>query len=232
MVGNDIATSADWVTSGTVGAKYRGVAVETGKVIGAAGVLLLVGSVKNVVGLVGSVHDITPDEGGANCNMSVSSLSMWPEVSLTSLAGGRLAIKTSGHESAATGSTKYVTNNVSALRVAVDYNVGAWALLVEGSDLRDTVAGTLSNLSAVVTTESDVELDVDEVARLALGSELAAGSLNEGEGTSIAVGRVVAASHEDDYISTWCVELCGSSLSGRKSGKGANGESLADGRHY
>lgn len=149
---------------------------------------------------------------------------------LTSFAGSRVAVKASGDESAATRSTKDITNNVGTLRVAVDNDVSARALGVVGSDLRDTVAGTLSNLGAVVSTKGDIELDVHVVARLALSSELGAGGINEGGGTAIMVRGIVATSHEDGYIDTWCVEL-GSSLSSGEGGSSAKGDGVADERH-
>ena len=215
MVGNDGSASADWVTSSAVVAKERSVAAETGEVVGAAGVLLQGGTVEDVVGLVGSVHDIAPEECGTN-----------------GLASGRCIVETGRDKGAATRSAENVTNNVSTLRVAVDYNVCARALLVESSDLRNAVAGTLSDLVAVVGTKSDVVLDVDVVAGLALGSELAAGGLDEGKGAAIVVRCIVTTSHEDDYIGTWSLELRRSDLSRGERRESSNGESLTDGRHY
>jgi hypothetical protein len=150
---------------------------------------------------------------------------------LTGFASGRGAVKTVGDESASTGSTKGISNNVSTLRVTVDNNVSARALGVEGSDLRLTVAGTLSELSAVVSTLGNVELDVDVVAGLALGSELAAGRVNEGCGTAVMVRSVVAAGHEDDYIGTCCVELGRSCLRRGESSESANGDGVTDEGH-
>jgi len=66
MFGNGATVGADWVTGSAVGAQNRGVAVETGEVFGLAGVLLLGGTVKHVVGLVGGVHDITPEESSSD----------------------------------------------------------------------------------------------------------------------------------------------------------------------
>jgi hypothetical protein len=212
---NDGSVSADWVTSSAVVAEERSVAAETGEVVGAAGVLLLGGTVEDVVGLVGSVHDIAPEECGTN-----------------GLTGGRCVVEAGRDKGAATRSAENVTNDVSTLRVAVDYNVCARTLLVESGDLRNAVSGTLGDLVAVVGTKSDIELDVDVVAGLALGSELAAGGLDEGEGAAIVVRRIVTASHEDDYIGTWSLELRRSDLSGGERRESANGESLADGRHY
>jgi hypothetical protein len=59
--------------------------------------------------------------------------------------------------------------------------VSARALGLEGGDLAHPVAGALCNLVAVVSAQGVVELDVNVVAGLALGSNLAAGRLNEGE---------------------------------------------------
>jgi hypothetical protein len=148
----------------------------------------------------------------------------------TSLASSRVVVETSGNKSATTGSTKDITNNVSTLGVTVDNNVSARALGVVGSDLRDTVAGTLSYLGAVVSTKGDIELDVHVVARLALGGEFGAGGIDEGGGTAIVVRGIVSTSHEDGYINTWCVEL-GSSLSSCESGSGAKSDGVADERH-
>jgi hypothetical protein len=66
MVSDSVSTSADWVTGSAVGAEDWGVAVEESEVLRGTGVLLLVGTVKNVVGLVGSVHNVTPEESGSN----------------------------------------------------------------------------------------------------------------------------------------------------------------------
>jgi hypothetical protein len=66
MVGHGVATSADWVTSCTVGAEDWGVAVQTGEVVRATRVLLLAGTIEHVVWLVGSVQDITPEKSSSN----------------------------------------------------------------------------------------------------------------------------------------------------------------------
>jgi hypothetical protein len=108
--------------------------------------------------------------------------------------------------------------------------VGARALGIVVGDLGDTVAGTLSNLGAVVCALGDVELDVHVVAGLALGGELGAGCIKERGGTAIMVRGVVTTSHVDDYIDTWCVEL-GGSLRGGESSEGANGDGVADEGH-
>ena len=120
---------------------------------------------------------------------------------------------------------------MGTLGVAVDDNVRARALVVEGSDPSNTVASTLGNLRAVVATKGDIVLDIDVVTGLALGSQLAAGRLNEGECTAVMVRRVVAASHEDDHIGALCIELWRSL--GRCEGReGADGESLADAERH
>lgn len=148
----------------------------------------------------------------------------------TSLASSRVAVETRGNKSATTGSTEDISNNVSTLRVTVDNDVSARALGVVGSDLRDTIASTLSYLGAVVSSKGDIELDVHVVARLALSGELGASSIDEGSSTAIVVRGIISTSHEDGYIDTWCVEL-GSSLSSCESGSGAKGDGVADERH-
>jgi hypothetical protein len=148
----------------------------------------------------------------------------------TSLAGSRVAVQTAGDESAATGSTEDITSNVGTLGVTIHNDVCARALGVVVGDLRDTVAGTLSNLGTVVRALGNVELDVHVVARLALCGELGAGCVKERGGTSIMVRSVVATSHEDGYIDTRCVEL-GGSLRGGESSEGANGDCVADEGH-
>ena len=66
MLSYYITASANGVASSAVGAEDRGVAAEERKALAGAGSGLLVGAVKNVPGLVGSVHDITPKESGGN----------------------------------------------------------------------------------------------------------------------------------------------------------------------
>ena len=117
---------------------------------------------------------------------------------------------------------------MGALRVAIDHHVRAGALRVEGSDLRDTVTGSLGHLGAVISTESGIKLDVHVVAALALRVEFAAGSLDEGESTAVMVRCVVATSHEDDFISAGCVELRARSLSGGEGRESAQGEAVSD----
>jgi hypothetical protein len=66
VVINVTAVSAHWVTSSAVRAEHWGVAVQTCEVLGRAAVFLQTGTVKNVVGLVGGVLDITPEESGSD----------------------------------------------------------------------------------------------------------------------------------------------------------------------
>lgn len=146
---------------------------------------------------------------------------------LTRFASLRVAIESIRDERASTRSTQDVTNNMGTLRVTVDNDVGARALSIEGSDLGDAVAGSLSNLVAVGSTESDVELDVDVVTALTLGGEFAAGCLDEGESAAIMVRRIISTGHEDDYIGTRSIELR-RSLSGGEGGQSAQGESISD----
>ena len=214
VFGYDTAASADWVAGSAVVTEDRRVAVEKREVSGAARVGLLAGAIEYVVGLVGGVHDVAPEERGSD-----------------GLASGRGVVDAVGDFCAATGSTENVTHNVSALRVAVDHDVGAWALLVEGSDLSDTVASTLSDLRAVVGSESNIVLDLNVVAGFALSSQLGAGGIAEGRCATVVVGGIVATSHEDDYIGTGCIELGSCSLGGSEGREGANGEGVTDERH-
>jgi hypothetical protein len=121
---------------------------------------------------------------------------------------------------------------MSSLRVPIDHNVRARALLVEGGDLRDTIASTLGKLATVVSTKGNIELDVNVVAALALSSQLAAGSLDKGKCATIMVWGVVATSHEDDYIGASCIELWGNSLRSSESGEGAEGDGVADAERH
>jgi hypothetical protein len=99
---------------------------------------------------------------------------------------------------------------------------------MEGRNLRDTIASAFSNLVAVVTTQSNVKLDVDVIAAFALGSQLAASSFDKGECATVMVWCVIAASHEDDYISARCVKLRGYSLGCRECREGAQSQGIAD----
>lgn len=125
-------------------------------------------------------------------------------------------------------SSKHISGHVSSLRVPIHHNVRARALLVEGGDLRDTIASALSNLVTVVSTKGYIKLDVNVVAALALSSQLAAGGLDEGESATVMVWGVVATSHEYDHIGTSCVELRGHGLRSSEGGEGAQGDGVAD----
>jgi hypothetical protein len=103
---------------------------------------------------------------------------------------------------------------------------------MECSDLRDTIASALSDLAAVVSTESDIELNINVIAALALSSQLAARRLDEGKRATVMVWGVVATSHEDDYIGACCVELWGNGLRSGEGGEGAQGERVADAERH
>jgi hypothetical protein len=152
---------------------------------------------------------------------------------LTSFASRGGVVQTGGDLGASTRSTKDISGNPGALRVAVEDEVRARALLVESSDLGETVADSLTNLLAVVATLR--ERNLDEVAGLALSPQLAARSVDKGECTPVMVRRIVAAGHKDNGISAGSVELGGRirSLSDSDGGESAERESVADdGRHY
>lgn len=152
---------------------------------------------------------------------------------LTSITRGRGVVQTGGDLGASTRSSKNISGNPGALREAVEDDVRARALLVESGDLSLTVADSRTNLSAEVAVHHSLEHDLDEVTRLALGPQLAARSVNEGEGTPVLVRRVVAAGHEDNGIGAGSVELGGRVLSDSDGGDSAERESGADdGRHY
>jgi len=148
-----------------------------------------------------------------------------------SLGGG---VDAHGDKGASTGSTEDIANDIGALGVPVDNDVGARALGVEGSDLRDAVAGTFSDLGAIVAAQSHVVLNVDVVAGLALGGGLTARGLDEGECATVVIWSIITPRHEDDYIGAGCVELRGndSCLGRGEGGEGAEGDGVADdGRH-
>jgi hypothetical protein len=67
VLGNDVAPGADWVAGSAVGAEDGGVAVQAGEVLNGTGVWALGGAVENVVGLVGGVPHVAPQESGGNC---------------------------------------------------------------------------------------------------------------------------------------------------------------------
>jgi len=153
---------------------------------------------------------------------------------LTSITRSRGAVQTSGDLGASTGSSKDISGNPGALREAVEDDVRARALLVEGSDLGLAVADSSTNLGAEVAVHHSLEYDLDEVAGLALSPDLAARSVNKGEGTVVLVGRVVTAGHEDNGIGAGSVKLGGrATLGDDYGGDSAERESVADdGRHY
>jgi hypothetical protein len=153
---------------------------------------------------------------------------------LTSITRSRGVVQAGGDLGASTRSTKDISGNPGALREAVKDEVGARALLVESSDLGLTVADSISNLGAEVAVDHSPEHNLDEVTGLALSPQLAARSIDEGEGTAVMVRRIVTTSHEDDGIGAGSVELGGSgSLSDGDGGDSAERESVADdGRHY
>ena len=85
---------------------------------------------------------------------------------LTSITRSRGRVETSGELGASTRSSKDISHNPGTLRVAIEDEVRARALLVESSDLGQTVADTLANLFAVVAAVREYNLNV--VAGLAL----------------------------------------------------------------
>jgi hypothetical protein len=153
---------------------------------------------------------------------------------LTSITRSRGVVQTGGDLGASTRSTKNISGNPGALREAVEDEVRARALLVESSDLGLTVADSRSNLSAEVAVHHSLEHNLDEVTGLALSPQLAARSVDEGEGTAVLVRRIVTAGHEDNGIGAGSVELGGGgALSDSDGGDSAERESVADdGRHY
>jgi hypothetical protein len=75
VVINVVASGADWVTSSAVRAEDWGVAVQACEVLSGAAVLSQTGSVEHVVGLVGGVLDIAPEESGSDYMLLASSSS-------------------------------------------------------------------------------------------------------------------------------------------------------------
>ena len=152
---------------------------------------------------------------------------------LTSITRSRGRIQTSGDLGAATRSSKGISHNPGALRVAVEDEVRARALLVEIGNLAQTVADSIANLRAVVAALRERNLNV--VAGLALLPQLGARSIGEGECTVVVVRRIVAAGHEDNGIGAGSVELGGRVLvlSDGDGCDSAEREKVADGgRHY
>jgi hypothetical protein len=151
---------------------------------------------------------------------------------LTSFASRRGAVETDRVILASTSSTENIASNVSTLRVAVDDNVCAGALGVESSDLSDTVAASLGHLLAVGSAQSNIELNIDVVTALALGSKLAAARLIDGRCAAVCVGSIITAGHEDDYIGAGCVELGRGDLRSGKGGEGTKGQCIADAERH
>jgi hypothetical protein len=111
--------------------------------------------------------------------------------------------------------------------------VRARALLVESSNLGLAVAHSSSNLATELGAVQSWEHNLNEVAGLALGPQLAARSIDKGECTPILVRRIVTAGHEDDGIGAGSVELGFRSLSDGDGGDSAEREDVADdGRLY
>jgi hypothetical protein len=153
---------------------------------------------------------------------------------LTSITRSRGVVQTGGDLGASTRSTKDISSDPCALGEAVQDDMRARALLVESSDLGLTVADSLSNLTAEVAVHHSLEHNLNEVAGLALGPQLAARSVDEGEGAAVVVRRIVTASHEDNGIGAGSVELGSSGFLSESDGDdSAERESVADdGRHY
>lgn len=148
---------------------------------------------------------------------------------LTSFTSRRRAVQTRRIKCTSTRSTEDISHDVRALGVPIDNDVRARALCVESSNLRDTITRSLSELRAVIAAKRVIELDLNEVARLALGPQLSARSVDEGERAGVLVWRVVAAGHEEDDIGAGGVELLG----GCEGREGAEREGVAgEGRHY
>jgi hypothetical protein len=153
---------------------------------------------------------------------------------LTSITRSRGGVQAGGELGASTRSSKDISGDPGALGEAVEDKVSARALLVEGGDLGLTVADSLSNLIAEVAVVISREHNLDEVAGLALSPQLAARSVDEGEGTAIVVRRLVTAGHDDNGIGADSIGLGGSGcLSDSDGSDSAERESVADdGRHY
>jgi len=214
-----VAVGADGVALGAVRAQDVRVAVQALEGVGATAVLLEIGAIEDVVWLVGPVHDIAPDESSSN-----------------SIARGRSAVQAGGDLGASTGSSKDIAHDPGALREAVEDELRARALLVEVDDLTLAVGNASCDLGAVVAVLHGVEDNLDEIAGLALSPQLAACSVDEGEGTAVLVRGIVAAGHDDNGIGTGSVGLGGRArdlLSDGDGGESAERESVADdGRHY
>lgn len=111
--------------------------------------------------------------------------------------------------------------------------MAARALGVEANDLGHTVTCSLGDLRAIIRTESDVVLDVDTVAGLALSLGLGTDRVGQGGSTGIMVQGVVATGEEGDYIGAAGIELGRNGLlGGGEDGESAQGEGVADGEGH
>jgi hypothetical protein len=66
VVSDDVAAGTHGVAGGAVGAEDTGVAVKAGEVVGGTGVGLEGSAREGVVGLVGGVQDIAPEESSTD----------------------------------------------------------------------------------------------------------------------------------------------------------------------
>ena len=189
MLSYVISTSADWVTAGTVRPQDGGVSVQTLKVRAGTAPSLLVCSVEDVVDLVCSVLDITPEKGCLDCLTSLR----------VGIEAGGLGVNVAGIGASATQSS---SGNHSTLRVTVDYNQSVRALGVVLGNLPNAVDGTFLDCRAKLHTEGSIEDDIHIIAGVALGLEFAASGIDERRSTAIVVWSVIAASHENCYIIT------------------------------
>jgi hypothetical protein len=181
---------------------------------------LFVRSIKDVVDLVRSVFDITPEEG---CLDSLTSLRVGVETESLGVDAAGIVAST----------TQKSSRDHGTLRVTIDDDQSIRALCVVLGDLPDAVNGTLLNCRAELCAEGGIKNDIHVVARVALGLEFSARSVDERRGTAIVVRCVIAAGHEDCDIVTGCSELrrCGTLGTGsqRKSCKNSSGEALLHG---
>ena len=216
MLRDVVAVGADWVTGSAVRAQDGRVAVEALKVGTSTGPGLLVGTIENVVWLVGSVLDITTQKS------SLEGLASWrSRVKAKSLVVNAASIGAS--------SAKKSTGDHGTLRVTVEDDQCIRALSVVLGDLPDTVDGTFYDGRAELGAKSGVKDYVHVVTRVALSLKLLAGGVDEWRGTAIVVRSIVSASHEDCYIVTGSGELgrSGALCAGEgESGKDSSGEAL------
>lgn len=205
VIVDDGASGADGVAFGAVGAKIISVGSHILEHLGWTGRSAVVaGAVEEVVGLVGSVADITEEHSCSNCGdirVSITPLSKLHNAkSLTHLARSRLWVESSvgslrAAEDLTAASAQDITSNIGTLRETAKNQLRLGALLVVGGHLRQTVGGALLHSGAVVGVARVVELDVlvvaaaqaiaDGVDQLALAS---------------GIGLVVAAGEEDVHV--------------------------------